>query len=126
MSELLDIRTYKIVPGRRDDFDRIVREGTVPMLHRFGIQVVGFGPSSVDDDHYYLMRAFPSASRRREQLESFYGSDEWEQTYEDVVMELIEAYHTVVVEIAPSIGEALKTALSTANHWTSGRRGSGR
>jgi hypothetical protein len=107
MSQVLDIRTYKIVPGRRDEFDRIVREGTVPMLHHFGIKVVGFGPSIVDDDHYYLMRAFPSASRRKEQLESFYGSAEWEQTYEDVVMGLIEAYHTVVVELTLSIGEAL-------------------
>jgi hypothetical protein len=51
------------------------------------------------------MRAFPSVSRREEQLGSFYGSDEWRQTYEPAVMPLIETFHTVVIELADCLGE---------------------
>jgi hypothetical protein len=58
----LDLRTYKLVAGGRETFDRILREHTLPMLRRHEIDVVGFGPSLADDDHYYLARAFPSAS----------------------------------------------------------------
>src|SRR6266545_3882906 len=84
---------------RRREFDRIFREGALPMLHRFGIEVVGYGPSIDDGEVYYLMRVFPSAARREEQLDSFYGSDEWRQNHRDAVLALIETYHTVVIEL---------------------------
>jgi NIPSNAP len=96
---VLDLRTYKLVPGGRETFDRILREGALPMLGRHEIEVVGYGPSLVDDDHYYLARAFPSASRREQQLAAFYGSEEWLERYDRAVMELIETYHTVVIPL---------------------------
>jgi hypothetical protein len=98
-TEVLEIRTYKLVAGARDDFDRVFREGALPMLRRHGIEVVGYGPSLADDDHYYLMRAFRSVSGRARQLDSFYGSAEWKQNYEAAVMPLIETYHTVVIPL---------------------------
>lgn len=111
-TQVLDLRTYKLVPGGRRDFDRLFRESALPMLERYGIQVVGYGPSVADDDHYYLMRAFASAARREEQLHSFYGSDEWRQNYEEAVMSLIETYHVVVIELTTATRHALPSALS--------------
>jgi hypothetical protein len=98
-TRVLDLRTYKLVRGAGEEFDRIFREGALPMLHRFGIEVVGYGPSIEDGELYYLMRVFPSAARREEQLDSFYGSDEWRQNHRDAVVALIETYHTVVIEL---------------------------
>jgi hypothetical protein len=102
---VLDLRTYKLVPGGRESFDRIFREGALPMLGRHEIDVVGYGPSLADSEHYYLARAFPSTSVREQQLGAFYGSEEWEQRYERAVMELIETYHTVVIPLtsAPQV-----------------------
>jgi NIPSNAP len=104
---VLDLRTYKLVPGGREVFDRILRERALPMLGRYEIEVVGYGPSLLDGDHYYLARAFPSISCRGQQLGAFYGSDEWRRGYEDTVSELIETYHTVVVPLTASIERAL-------------------
>ena len=70
------------------------------MLGRYGIDVVGYGPSLADEEHYYLARAFSSDTRREQQLGAFYGSEEWSRRYDSPVMELIAAYHTVVI---PSI-----------------------
>ena len=98
MKRVLDVRTYKLVPGGRDEFDRIFREGALPMLERAGIDVVAYGPSLDDDTSYCLIRGFPSADRRREQLGAFYGSDEWRANYDDAVMALIEKYHVVLIE----------------------------
>ena len=106
---VLDLRTYKLVPGARAEFDRLFRESALPMLNRYGIEVVGYGPSVADDDHYYLMRAFASAAHRDEQLGSFYGSVEWRQNYEDAVLALIESYHVVVIELTASTRQALST-----------------
>jgi NIPSNAP len=99
VSAVLDLRTYKLVPGGLESFDRIFREGALPMLGRHEIDVVGYGPSLADAEHYYLARAFPSAARREQQLDAFYGSEEWRQRYERAVMELIETYHTVVIPL---------------------------
>jgi ketosteroid isomerase-like protein len=103
----MDLRTYALVPGGRQAFDRIVCEEALPMLRREGIHVVGYGPSLADSEHYFLARAFASCAEREEQLAAFYGSDEWRQSYEDTVMQLIESYHAVVIPLAPCIAGAL-------------------
>jgi NIPSNAP len=110
LTPLLDLRTYKLVPGGREAFDRIFREGALPLLTRHEIEVLGYGPSLADDEHYYLARAFSSASRREHQLRAFYGSEEWRQRYERDVMELIEAYHVVVIPLTSSMGQSLTSA----------------
>jgi hypothetical protein len=96
---VLDVRTYKLGPGGREEFDRIFCEGALPMLRRAGISVVGYGPSIVDDAGYFLMRSFESTTDREEQLGSFYGNNEWRESYEDAVMALIENYHTIVIPL---------------------------
>jgi len=98
MTRVLDVRTYRLVPDGRDEFDRIFREGALPMLERAGIDVVAYGASLDDDNGYCLIRAFASAAERRAQLEAFYGSDEWLHDYDDAVMALIEGYHVVLIE----------------------------
>jgi hypothetical protein len=104
---VMDLRTYALVPGGRQAFDRIFREEALPMLRRAGIHVVGYGPSLADADHYFLARAFASHAQRDEQLTAFYGSDEWRQSYEDTVARLIESYHTLVIPLATRVAEAL-------------------
>ncbi|MGH3078143.1 MAG: NIPSNAP family protein [Gaiellaceae bacterium] len=94
---VLDIRTYLLLPGTRDEFDRIFREHARPLLERHGIDVVAAGPSLLGDDLYTLVRSFDSLEQRREQLEGFYGSDEWLENYDAAVTALIETYHVVVV-----------------------------
>jgi hypothetical protein len=117
MTAVLEIRTYKLAPGTRDDFDDMVRERSLPMLERFGIRVVAYGPSTTDgDDHYYLIRAFASDAERKEQLEAFYGSDEWRENHRDAFLALIEAYHTVAIELTPNVRAALtRAARSTSD-----------
>ena len=96
---VVDLRTYRLVPRGRDEFDRIFREGALPMLEARAIEVVGHGPSLVDEHHYFLARAFPSEDEREQQLGSFYESDEW-RPYAERVDALIETYHHLVVPLA--------------------------
>ena len=100
---VLDVRTYRIASGRRDELVRLFREEIRPMLDRHGIDVVAAGPSLVDDDGFTLIRSFDSLEQRREQLEGFYGSAEWLERFDAVVTELIEAYHVVVVPAPPGL-----------------------
>jgi NIPSNAP len=109
MSPVLDIRTYHLVPGSRNAFDRLARS-VIPRQERYGIRVVACGPSADPDDNYVLIRSFSSAAERGEQLDAFYGSDEWKENYRESVLELIESYHVVALEVTPSVAEAFSSA----------------
>lgn len=54
---LLEIRMFRVRPGTREEFDRISREGTVPMMRRYGFTVLACGPQLDEDDGYYLVRS---------------------------------------------------------------------
>src|SRR6266540_2237891 len=54
MSAVVEVRTYKLRPGSGAAFHRTVGEESVPMLQRWGVDVVAFGPSLDDDDSYTL------------------------------------------------------------------------
>lgn len=96
----LEIRTYRLKPGTRDEFVRVMREQSVPLLAALGIDVVAYGPSLVDEDgaqEAYLIRAFTSLEQREGQEAAFYGSDEWRNGPREAIVSRIESYHTVVV-----------------------------
>lgn len=97
---LLEMRLFKLKPGTGEEFDRVSREDTVPMMRRWGITVLAHGISATDEDGYYLVRVFDSAEHRLKVSEAFYASDEW-QPYEPVVMGMIEDYQAVTAPLAP-------------------------
>lgn len=96
-SAVIDLRTYKLESGAGTAFGRILRNDALPMLDRFGIDVVAHGSSLDDHDLYYLLRSFPSAAERNERLEAFYGSREWQDRYRGDVVALIESYHVLLI-----------------------------
>ena len=102
---VLEIRTYRVRDGERDEFGRRMT-AVLPMLERHGIDVVGLGPSVEDAEHYVLLRSFASLRERAEQEHAFYEGDEWRLGPREGILELIETYHTVVLH---STSEAVRT-----------------
>ena len=101
---VLDLRTYRLGPDGRIVFDRILRNDVLPLLESRGIDVVAYGPSLIDEHHYYLARAFPSEAERDRQLSSFYGSDEWQTQYAETAASIIETFHHLVIPSSPLVG----------------------
>src|SRR5262245_51760451 len=73
----VEVRSYNLKPGTRAEFHRIASEVAVPMLRRWSIDVVSYGPSPQDDTTYFLIRSFASPDERQKSEDAFYGSDEW-------------------------------------------------
>jgi len=96
MSWLLELRIFKVKPGTRDEFDRISREGTIPLMRECGITVLSYGPSLLDENEWYLMRAFPDLDSRVELAGSLYARPEWNANFEEPVSAMIEDYHTAL------------------------------
>jgi NIPSNAP len=97
VTAVLEIRTYKLKAGSGPAFHRTVVEESMPMLERWGVEVIAFGPSLDDDDRYYLIRAYPTLAELQRSQEAFYASDEWRQGPREVIVSLIESDISVVV-----------------------------
>jgi len=94
---VLELRVYRLKPGSGEAFHRLVLEESLPLLERWGVEVVAFGPSLGDEDLYHLVRAYPSVDELRRSQEAFYGSDEWRQGPREAIVSLIEVDISVVV-----------------------------
>lgn len=99
MNHFLEIRSYTLLPGTRDEFHRLFLEEAMPLLKRWNVDVVGYGPSLHDENSYYLMRNYDSLAQREESENAFYGSDEWRQGPREAIIALIENYTEIVLEL---------------------------
>jgi hypothetical protein len=99
VSPFLEIRSYNLKPGSREEFHRLFLEEARPLLKRWNIDVVAYGPSLHDQDSYYLMRCYAGLPQREESEDAFYGSDEWRQGPREAILALIETYTEIVLEL---------------------------
>lgn len=109
---ILEIRTYRLRPGTRAEFLRVMREEGLPLLEKFGLDAVAWGPSVVNEDGHeeaFIMRAFASTEERDEQEEAFYGSPDWHDGPRLGIVTPIVSYHTIVIETSAEAVEALRT-----------------
>lgn len=95
----VEIRAYNLRPGTRDEFDRVARDEAIPMLLRWDVDVVTFGPSPHDETSYFLIRAYANLAERQRSQDAFYGSDEWRDGPREKVLALIESYTSVVLHL---------------------------
>ncbi|HEU4746036.1 MAG TPA: NIPSNAP family protein [Anaerolineales bacterium] len=108
MSQFIEIRSYNLKPGTREEFHRLFLEQAFPMLQRWNVDVVAYGPSLHDQDSYFLMRRYDSLPQREESENAFYGSDEWQQGPRESIIALIENYTELVLELDETIVQGLR------------------
>ncbi|MGH9789830.1 MAG: NIPSNAP family protein [Candidatus Acidiferrales bacterium] len=99
VSRVLEIRSYNLKAGTRERFHQLFEREALPMLRRWKVDVVAYGPSLHDNGSYYLMRAFSSVEDRQRSEDAFYGSDEWRQGPREAILACIESYATAVISI---------------------------
>lgn len=98
-ARVVEIRSYNLKPGTRDRFEQTFLKEALPMLKRWKVEVVSYGPSRHDQDSWFLMRAFESVEQRQKDEDAFYGSDEWKQGPRERILADIVSYTTVVIPV---------------------------
>jgi hypothetical protein len=110
MDRVVEFRSYNLKPGTRTEFHRLVVEQSIPMLARWKVDVVGFGPSPHDEDSYYLIRAYASLEERERSQDAFYASDEWRHGPRQAILDCIESDASIVLELDPGTIDGLRRA----------------
>ncbi|MCI0609549.1 MAG: NIPSNAP family protein [Anaerolineae bacterium] len=108
MNHFVEIRSYNLKPGTRDEFHRLFIEEAFPLLQRWNVDVVAYGSSLHDENSYYLIRRFDSLDHRDQSENAFYSSDEWRQGPREAIVSLIENYTEVVLALDESTLRGLR------------------
>ena len=95
---IIEMRTYRIKPGRRSEFLEIFRTRSVPAHREIGMAIAGPFLSVEDPDTFFFMRGFPDLESREPMKAKFYEGELWKRELESVLMPMIDRYEVVVVE----------------------------
>ena len=114
-TRLLEIRSYNLKPGSRDQYHQLLVREALPLLQRQKVDVIAFGPSLHDADTYFLMRAFDSLSARQQSEDAFYGSAEWIKGPREAVLSHIVNYTTMVIAVDDETLRGLRRTMITSS-----------
>jgi hypothetical protein len=98
MARVVEMRTYKLKPGKRPEFLAIFVAKSQPAHDRIGMKIVGPFPSIEDADTFFFMRFFPDLASRDGLKNEFYEGPLWKNELEAVLMPMIDRYDVVLVE----------------------------
>lgn len=109
--KIVEIRTYNLKENSRDNFHQLFVDKAMPLLKKWDIQVVGYGPSLHDKNTYTLIREYQSIEQMQKSEDAFYSSDEWRQGPRESVLALIENYTTLVINADQELINQLQKSL---------------
>lgn len=95
---IVEMRTYKLKPGKRAEFLDIFRTKSMPAHAEIGMKILGPWLSIEDADTLFFMRAFPDLASREPMKAKFYEGELWKSELEQVLMPMIEKYDVVLVD----------------------------
>lgn len=104
----VEILQYTLRKGSGATFHAIMREISVPLHQRYGIDVVSFGNSLHDPDCYYLIRTFDIPEKMAVVLDAFYASDDWRSGPREEIIHSIETSIRTVMNLPPESVNGLR------------------
>jgi hypothetical protein len=98
MHHVIEMRIYRVKPGKREDLLHLFRTRAMPAHAAIGMKILGPFSAVDDPDAFFFMRAFPDVASREPMKSRFYGSELWLRELEPVMMPMIDKYEAVLVE----------------------------
>ncbi|UWR48824.1 putative quinol monooxygenase [Phaeobacter inhibens] len=95
---IIEIRRYRLQPGKRETFIQFFEQVNRPALRDAGMLVFGPMRDLEDPDVVHWMRAFATLSDRERIKDGFYDGSVWLKEVEPRVMPLIAHFEASVVE----------------------------
>jgi hypothetical protein len=95
---IIEMRTYKLKPGKRSEFLEIFRSRSIPAHAEIGMKILGPFLSIEDADTFFFMRGFPDLPSREPMKAKFYEGKLWKEELENLLMPMIEKYEVVLVD----------------------------
>ena len=95
---IVEVRSYRITPGKRDQFIKFFEERSIPALKSHGMKVVGPMVDVENPNKFVFLRGFPTMADLHRMKEEFYGGKLWKEELEQIAMPMIESYDVILCE----------------------------
>lgn len=100
-ASVVEVRFYRIKPGRRDEFVEIFADRGRPAQEAYGIKVLGPLLDLENPNVVVWIRSFPSDEDREQMKRDFYEGPEWISDLEELLMPMLDEFSVVVAEAVP-------------------------
>lgn len=98
---IVEVRTYRIKPGRREEFLAFFEARAIPALREQGMDVLGPLLDVENPNQFVWLRSFPSLAERDRLKDAFYGSALWTDDMEAIAMPMLDSYGVTLCETRP-------------------------
>ena len=95
---IVEVRSYRIKPGRRAEFVQLFETRAIPALRSYGMKVLGPLLDVENPNKFVWLRSFPSLDDRDRMKDAFYGSELWLNELEAIAMPLLDSYDVILCE----------------------------
>ena len=98
---IVEVRSYRITPGRRDEFVEFFKSRAIPSLRDHGMKVVGPMIDTENPNKVVWLRMFESIEERTRLKTLFYEGELWKREMESIVMPMLDSYDVILCETSP-------------------------
>ncbi len=98
---IVEVRSYRIKPGRRAEFINFFETRSISALRSLGIKVFGPLLDLENPNKFVWLRSFPSLAERDRMKNDFYEGELWKNELEAIAMSMLESYDVILCETSP-------------------------
>ena len=98
---IVEVRSYRIKPGRREEFIRFFEGRAVAAQQSHGMKILGPLLDLENPNKFVFLRSFPSLEERDRLKEAFYEGELWKSELEAIAMPMIDSYDVILCETSP-------------------------
>ena len=98
---IVEVRSYRIKPGKREEFIEFFLKRSVPALRAHAMKVTGPFVDLENPNKFVWLRMFPSLEVRERMKDAFYGGELWKNELEAIAMPMLESYDVILCETTP-------------------------
>ena len=100
---IIEMRIYRLKPGKRPEFLEIFHTQSVPAHRQIGMTIAGPFLSVEDPDTFFFMRGFPDRSSHEPMKATFHDGVLWTNELKPVLLPMLDNYDVIVVEDADGV-----------------------
>ncbi len=97
-----ELRQYKVLPGKMDEWVRLMEEEIIPFQTAKGMVVTGSFRGEFDDSAYFWIRRFETESDRGRLYKAVYESDFWKNEMGPRIPEFLDREQSFITRIVPT------------------------
>ena len=103
-----ELRQYKVLPGKINEWVKIMEEEIIPFQVSKGMVICGSFRGETDDSVYVWLRRFESETEREALYKAVYESDHWKTKIGPRVPDYLDRSAAVVTRIIPTAKSTMR------------------